>query len=188
MTPEIRREEVLLAARELFEKHPYDQLTTAQLAEGCGISEGLIFHYFGSKRGLYIACLERGLQDFLGAIEDPGPPMPLDQRLRHSIDSYLDFVEQYPRGYAAVLRGGIGMDDEVHELIEGAREGFCAQITAGLGIDDPSPALVVAIWGWMGFVENSCARWVTLREIPRDELRDLLADMALNTFTRALAG
>jgi AcrR family transcriptional regulator len=187
LDPDRRREELIDAASELFESRPYDRLSTEEIARWCGVSEGLIYHYFGGKRGLYTASLERTLADFLGAIEDPGPPLPLDQRLRHSIDSYLDFVEQYPRSYAAVLRGGIGMDDEVHALIEGAREGFCAMIARGLGIEKPSPSFVVAIWGWMGFVENSCARWVALREIPRVELRDLLVHMALATFGRVLA-
>ena len=175
------------AATLIFESAPFDQLSTEQVAEGCGVSESLIYHYFGSKRGLYVACLERRLEEFLRSIEDPGPELPLDQRLPHSIDSYLDFVERYPRGYAAVLRGGIGMDDEVHGLIERAREGFCALIAGGLGIEHPSPSFVVAIWGWMGFVENSCARWVSEREISREELRDLLVHMALATFGRVLS-
>jgi AcrR family transcriptional regulator len=187
LDPDRRREELIDAASELFDNQPYDALSTDEIARECGVSEGLIYHYFGGKRGLYIACLERSLEEFLSAIEDPGPPLPLDQRLRHSIDSYLDFVEQHPRSYAAVLRGGIGMDDEVHQLIEGAREGFCALIAGGLGIEEPSPSFVVAIWGWMGFVENSCARWVALREISREELRDLLVHMALATFGRVLA-
>ena len=79
------------------------------------------------------------------------------------------------------------MDDEVHGLIERARERFCALIAGGLGIEHPSPSFVVAIWGWMGFVENSCARWVSEHEISREELRDLLVHMALATFGRVLS-
>lgn len=188
MDPDVRRERVLTAARKLFELHPYDQLTTQRLADGCGVSEGLLFHYFGSKRGLYIACLELSIAEFVGSIEDPGPDLPLDERLRHALDSYLDFVERYPRSYAAVLRGGIGTDNDVHARIEEARGRFSDLIMRGLGIDDPAPSFSLAIWAWMGFVEAACTRWLAEREVSREELRDLLAQTALATFTRALAG
>lgn len=186
--PDLRRERLLKAARKLFESRPYDELTTQGLADGCGVSEGLIFHYFGSKRGLYVACLELSIAEFVGSIEDPGPELPLDERLRHALDSYLDFVERYPRSYAAVLRGGIGADGEVHDLIEEARGRFSALIMRGLGIEDPAPSFSLAIWAWMGFVEAACTRWLAQREVEREELRDLLAQTALATFSRALAG
>jgi AcrR family transcriptional regulator len=187
LDPDLRRERLIASASELFERHPYDQLTTQQLAAGCGVSEGLIYHYFGSKRGLYVACLERNIDEFVGSIEDPGPAHPLDQRLRRALDSYLDFVELHPRSYASVLRGGIGMDHEVHALTEQARERFCDFVVRGLGIEDPSPGFLVAIWGWMGFVEGACTRWLQEQEISRDDLHDLLLATTLATFTRALA-
>jgi len=184
LAPDLRRERIIEAATDLFERQPYDELTTARLAEECGVSEGLLFHYFGSKRGLYMACLERSIEAFLASIEDPGPEHPLRERFRHALDSYLDFVEAYPRSYAAVLRGGIGADGEVHELIELARERFAAMIVRGLGVERPAPGLLVAAWGWMGFVEAACTRWLARREIARDELRDLLLDVAFATVGR----
>ena len=185
--PDARREKVLAAATRLFEGHPYDRLSTQRLAAGCGISEGLIYHYFGSKRGLYVACLERSIDEFLASIEDPGAGFPLDQRVRRALDSYLDFVETHPRGYTAVLHGGIGLDPEVHVLTERAREGFCRMILRGLELENPTPHFLVALWGWMGFVESACTRWLETQEIERAELRELLVETTLATFARALS-
>jgi AcrR family transcriptional regulator len=187
LAPDTRREQVLEAATRMFERHPYDRLTTVVLAGGCGVSEGLLFHYFGSKRGLYVACLKRRIADFLTSIDDPGPEVPLAERLRHALDSYLDFVETYPRSYAAVLRGGIGMDRQVHELTEQARQRCCELIVRGLGIEEPDPRFRVAVWGWMGFVEAACTRWLAKREVPREELRELLLEIALASFGRLVA-
>ena len=187
LEPELRRERVLTAATRLFEREPYDQLSTLRLAESCGVSEGLIFHYFGSKRGLYVACLDRKLTELVASIRDPGADLPLDERLRGAIDSYLDFVERYPRGYTAVLGGGIGTDPEVERLVERARERFSGLIVRGLGLTDAAPDFELAVWGWMGFVEATCTRWLRTRRVEREAVRELLTDTALATFGRALA-
>jgi AcrR family transcriptional regulator len=187
LAPDDRRERVLAAATTLFENEPYDQLTTQRLAEGCGVSEGLVYHYFGTKRGLYVACVERKLSELVRSIRDPGADLPIEERLRGAIDSYLDFVERFPRGYTAVLGGGIGTDAEVEGLVEDARARFCRLIVRGLGVEQPSPRFDLAVYGWMGFVEAACTRWLRTPGIERDDVAELLTETALATFGRALA-
>lgn len=187
LSPELRREEVLAAAAEQFDRHAYDQLTAEKLAEGCGVSVGLLYHYFGNKRDLYVACLERAIAELVAAVEDPGSGLSPDERLPHIMDTYLDWVAEHPRRYLAVLRGGIGMDDEVHARVQVARERFVRFIAEGLGVQEPGPALVLAIWGFMGFVEATCARWLQDPQVGREDARGLLLETGLATFARALA-
>jgi AcrR family transcriptional regulator len=47
------------AATQVFAEKGFDQATTREVAERAGCSEGLIHRYFGSKRGLLIAILDR---------------------------------------------------------------------------------------------------------------------------------
>ena len=53
-----RREQILNTACGLFYKYGYDSVTTKQLAEALGCSEGLIFKYFPSKDAIYQALMQ----------------------------------------------------------------------------------------------------------------------------------
>ena len=47
---------LLTAARELFDQHGYDAVTTRQIAEAAGVSEQMVFRHFGSKANLFEAA------------------------------------------------------------------------------------------------------------------------------------
>ncbi len=56
---EERRAEILEAATAVFARRGYHQARTKQIADEAGLSEGLIYHYFGSKRQLLLAIIDR---------------------------------------------------------------------------------------------------------------------------------
>ncbi|WP_456697917.1 TetR/AcrR family transcriptional regulator [Aeromicrobium sp. P5_D10] len=59
--PRIDREtQILAVASEQFGTHGFASTSVATIAEIAGISKPLIYNYFGSKEGLYEACLDRG--------------------------------------------------------------------------------------------------------------------------------
>lgn len=59
--PRLDRESQILAiASEEFGTRGFAATSVATVAERAGISKPLIYNYFGSKEGLYEACLERG--------------------------------------------------------------------------------------------------------------------------------
>lgn len=54
---EVRREQLLNTALELFAKQGFEATSTQQIATAAGVTQGLVFHYFGSKEGLLTAVL-----------------------------------------------------------------------------------------------------------------------------------
>jgi AcrR family transcriptional regulator len=59
--PRLDREtQILDIASEHFGTHGFAATSVAAVAAGAGISKPLVYSYFGSKEGLYEACLERG--------------------------------------------------------------------------------------------------------------------------------
>jgi len=62
---QIRRERILLAAREIFPLHGYNGSSMAKIARQAGVSAGLIYRFFDSKQGLYGAVLEQELRSWL---------------------------------------------------------------------------------------------------------------------------
>ena len=53
-----KKENILNAALELFAKDGYNATPTSKIAKKAGVSEGLIFRHFGSKKGLLQALIE----------------------------------------------------------------------------------------------------------------------------------
>ena len=55
---EARRQAVLDTACRVFSRSSYRGATTAEIAREAGISEPILYRHFGSKRDLYLACLD----------------------------------------------------------------------------------------------------------------------------------
>ncbi|MGH6786346.1 MAG: TetR/AcrR family transcriptional regulator [Novosphingobium sp.] len=53
------RDRIIDQARRLFNEHGYGAVTTAALAQGCGIAEGNLWYHFKTKRALLDAIGER---------------------------------------------------------------------------------------------------------------------------------
>jgi AcrR family transcriptional regulator len=66
---EARRQAVLDTACRVFSRSSYRGATTAEIAREAGISEPILYRHFGSKRDLYLACLDQAWAE-LRAIAD----------------------------------------------------------------------------------------------------------------------
>jgi AcrR family transcriptional regulator len=64
LTAEARRAAVLDAARRVFSRSSYRGATTAEIARDAGISEPILYRHFGSKRDLYLACIDEAWEQF----------------------------------------------------------------------------------------------------------------------------
>jgi AcrR family transcriptional regulator len=64
LSAEARRQAVLESACRVFMKSSYRGATTAEIAREAGISEPILYRHFGSKRDLYLACLDEAWQGF----------------------------------------------------------------------------------------------------------------------------
>jgi AcrR family transcriptional regulator len=179
-----RREELLRAGVELFSARSYDEVSIDEIAAAVGISRGLLYHYFPSKRDFYVAGLRRAADDLLEAVE-PAAREPVGDRLTAGIDAYLGYVENHARGFVSLMRGGIGSDSEVRAIVDGVRETLTVGVLDGLREAGVSgPMLRLAVRGWIGFVEAVSLEWIERREPSRAEV----AELARSQLLAAIAG
>ena len=54
-----RREQILDAATGLFAERGYDEVRIDDIASSAGVTRGLVHHYFGGRKEVYLALLER---------------------------------------------------------------------------------------------------------------------------------
>jgi len=169
-----RRTELLAKGRELFSHHAYDELSIDALAARAGVAKGLLYYYFGSKRGYYTAVIEDAAAE-LRARTATDASRPPAERLAAGLDAYLDYVEHHPEGYRALMAGGIGSDPEVRGIVARERAVFVELIVAGLtGARRPRPALRTTLEGWLSYIEGACLDWLEHRDLSRRKLHALL--------------
>jgi AcrR family transcriptional regulator len=64
LTADERRQAVLDTACRVFSRSSYRGATTAEIAREAGITEPILYRHFGSKRDLYLACLDEAWRAF----------------------------------------------------------------------------------------------------------------------------
>jgi AcrR family transcriptional regulator len=64
LTAVARRQAVLETACRVFSRSSYRGATTADIAREAEISEPILYRHFGSKRDLYLACLDHAWETF----------------------------------------------------------------------------------------------------------------------------
>ncbi len=172
-----RRAQLLALARKAFSDRAYDDVSIDDLARELEISKGLLYHYFPTKRDLYVA----GLSQIAGELVDAVTSIPADlapiERARAGLDAYLDHITRHARAFVSLMRGGIGSDPEVADVVEGVRrrmyETFLQDSPfAPLVANDPKFQL--SLRGWIGFVETATIDWCVEPRLSREELRELL--------------
>jgi AcrR family transcriptional regulator len=167
-----RREELIRFGRELFSRHAYDALSIDDIAAAAGISKGLLYHYFDSKRDYYVAVVRAVTEEMRAVLPDTA--LPPDEQLRQGIEGYLDFAENHARAFRSVLEGGVGSDAEVRQIVDEIRALYIERILGALSIDSPSPVLQLALRGWIGFSEAATVQWLADRDVARPDLVRIL--------------
>jgi AcrR family transcriptional regulator len=182
---DIRREQLIELGKRLFSTRPYEEIQIGEIAREAGISKGLLYHYFPSKRDFYAAVMASVLDD-VAEIAAPEPDLPPLERLRAAIDSYLDYVEGHVEGYLSFHRGGMGSNEEVRALFEEAQSRQAARILAEIhGSGEPPELLRLAVRGWLNFMVTVVLQWLDDRAVEREKLRDLVAYALINVATSA---
>ena len=175
-----RRAQLLVLARRVFSDRSYDEVSIDDLAREAKISKGLLYHYFPTKRDLYVAALRVIADELVARVRAIPRDLPPADRVRAGLDAYLDHITQHARAFVALMRGGIGSDPEVVQVIEGVRRTLSDEFLEGSPFAPllaNNPRFAIAVRGWIGFVEQVSIDWCAEPKLSRDELRDLLAQI-----------
>jgi AcrR family transcriptional regulator len=138
------------------------------------MSKGLLYHYFESKRDLYVATVAHVLTQ-MAHFTDLSPD------LRAGLSQMLSLFEQSPGLAKMVLRGGIGVDREVERLLDAYRQQQLERLARSLGslgdLDDTSTdaasaqtLVVLGLRGWLGLLDEVCLQWVQQPDVTREQV------------------
>lgn len=183
-----RRTKLIDTAIAMFTLRPYAEVSIEELAAEAGVAKGLLYYYFGDKRGLYVAALQQlagALRDRLAEAEAITEADPLT-RLRHGLDVHLSFIERYTAGYRELM-SSIGLYPELREIVEEGQRITIDLIMSNIPPEVPrGPALELAVNGWGGFVDRAELTWLADPKADRDQVLELCARMIVSAITTAI--
>ena len=177
-----RRAQLLELAKVQFSTHAYDDVSIDDLAREAKISKGLLYHYFPTKRDLYVAGLSEIANELVAAIEAVSFDLPPIDRVQKGIDAYLSHIQRHSRAFVSLMRGGIGSDPEVSDVVEGVRSRLFERFLSGppfTGGFTGDARFETAVRGWIGFVEAATIDWCANPRLTQTELRELLTQILL---------
>lgn len=198
-----RRAQILGLATRLFAERPYEDVSVDDLAQALGISKGLLYHYYPTKRDLYVAGLQQIANGLLTSTIGQSQDLPPLARLLRGLEGYLSFVTERAAAYLSLMRGGIGADPQVAAVLDGCREAYLAQLLTNLpgALPASSPAAAPAptttsatlrllLRGYIGFVESASIEWLArggaAGPVSLTHLRDTLANVLMAVLQTAI--
>ena len=90
-------ERILDHALRLFSTKGYDATSVREICEGAGITKPTLYHYFGSKEGVYRALVDGALEDMRRRIaQQVSAPGGAEERLRRVARGYFEAARSRP--------------------------------------------------------------------------------------------
>jgi AcrR family transcriptional regulator len=177
LEPDERRAQILACARRLFGERHYEAVSTTELARESGVARGLINHYFGTKRELYLEVVRELMFIPEFAVERLAQGT-IEQRASASIDRFLDVIDRNRKmWFATVGTGGFGRDPDVERILQEADEIAAERMieTMGLaGIEDGREELRAMIRAYSGMAKSASREWMINRKLTREQVHGLL--------------
>ncbi len=169
-----RLEQLVDVGVDLIATQSWDTLTMADIAATAGVSKPLLYHYFSTKHDLYLAAVSSAAKELRRATR-PQAGIAGEEQVSRSLGAHVDWVEANALAYRAVMSGGANGDPRVRAIVERSRTEVFERVSHHFDITDPSPAVRIALRGWIGFLEAACLDWLRHKGIAKAELVRLLA-------------
>ncbi len=192
-----REQQMLAAAERAFADRGFHNASMDAIAEATGITKPMLYAYFGSKEGLYRACMararERLLQELREGVDTSDAP---EQQLWHGVLAVFTFVERDADSWAILLgdvTAGTGPfaaeGREIRRELTALITDLLSRAALAEGFDEGSIGMVEPIArSLIGAGESLAAWWAEHPDEPVERVAGLLMTFAWNGLGGIIAG
>ena len=184
LEPDARREQILTVAVRLFGEHGWADVSTGDVARGAGVARGLVNHYFGTKKELYLEVIRVMLtvpEEALTRL----PEADLPTRVDDIVTWFLDVVSRHSTTWlAAITAGGLSGDTDVDRVIAEAVDVAANRVLTAVGLDDRGGARHAMARAYVGLATSTAREWLQRGELTRAQVHKLLTATLLTMVDR----
>jgi AcrR family transcriptional regulator len=180
LEPDARREQILVCAIRLFGDRPYPAVSTTDIAQEAGVARGLINHYFGTKRDLYLEVVRR-MVTIPSSTAQTLPPGSLEERIDAGVNWFLDRVLMHSKTWLVAV-GGVGHDADVERILAEADELAADRVLEFVGlteVHEHREQLRAMVRAYAAMVKAAGREWVMGNHLSREQVHLLLSQTLL---------
>src|SRR3954447_20964831 len=172
------REKILDAGRAVFGAHGYDGASIAQIGQEAEIAKSVLYHYFGSKAGLYEAVLQADAQGLIDAVASA---VPSDKdgtpRLRPGVDAFLRYLSEHRDSWQLLTREAPTNSDvaAIHARIDAS---ISKSLRGLLALPEKSLAKPHIVELVAMAIRTYSAWWYDNPRVPREQVLEAILDVA----------
>lgn len=176
-----RSAQILAAARRLFGRSGLAGTSMVEIAEQAGVARGLVNHYFGTKRELYLAVVADLAAELPAVVRSDLRGGPADAMVDANLASWLDSIERNRELWIALLGvETIGTDPEVEAIMAAARDEVIERMAANQAGGAPvSDELRLVLRIFLGAVEAGAREWALRGRATREQVHLILRETVL---------
>lgn len=167
LPPDSRRRSILDAAGVLYASRPYDRVSMTELAEAAGVTRGLVHHYFGSKRDVFLAVMRESVMMPEVPLADLSA-LPLPERVDRTIDWILDAATTFGQAWVAASgAANLHGDSDIQVIVDEADDRAARLVLDALALPDDE-ALRSRLRPVAAYVKALCREWLVRETLDRD--------------------
>jgi AcrR family transcriptional regulator len=157
---ELTRRKLLEAAVEHFSTRHFDEVAASDITEAAGVAQGLLFHYFGNKRGIYLEALRDAANRLNAAATPPSINGSPGEQFRRMLRAHMEYLSEHDDLALRLVLGGGGGDPEAWQIFDQARWHTIEWTCQLLELDIARPALRLMLRSCAGALDEATTYWL----------------------------
>jgi len=168
-----RRGQLLIVASDVFVDHGYHAAGMDEIADRAGVSKPVLYQHFSSKLELYLAVLNRHVENLVTGVQQAlATTTDNQQRLRAAVQAFFDFIEHDSQGYRLIFENDYVTEPSVSAQVKVATEACTDAVFDLISHDsglEPHKARMIAV-GLVSISVDSARYWLNNeRPISKDD-------------------
>jgi AcrR family transcriptional regulator len=175
-----RRSQILSVARALFSERRYSAVSAEEIGKAAGVTRGLLNHYFGTKRNLYLEVVRGVMGPPVAPIAPRAEGRSIADVVADSVDRWLDTVEHNRETWFAFVGAeGFGRDEELERIVDQSRDATVDLIIDVLGLSalDGGDELRAVLRTYSGLAQVASVEWLQRGSLNRAQAHTLLSEV-----------
>jgi AcrR family transcriptional regulator len=171
LDPDVRRASIIDAATVAFRQTDYSDVSIEAIADAAHVTRGLVHHYFGSKRALFLEVVERTVRVPPEARLLPeGFEGDRDAILAEGVSQWMRLIESSGGLWTSAVGGAVSHTD-VDQIISSARDELVDRMLLELPLpeDANTQHMRVALRSYSGFARVCTDEWLVQKHLTREE-------------------
>lgn len=181
LTPDARRGQIFTCAQKLFAQRSYEDVSATDIAAAAGVARGLVNHYFGTKRELYLEVVR--LNATVPEVMVAGlPEGTLEHRIDVAVRWFLNALETTGGTWLTSGSAGMGRDPDLERILVAAENESVDRLIDAVGLGgfrDEREQIRAMFRVYAQLARSGGREWLLRQTLTKQQVHALLATSLL---------